>query len=361
MNDSNTELTIMLSQFGRHEFSGRFFAYLNETECSYPILYADGDADGFAKEICVKYKDTLNIQLVEYKQSQKFKDYFTMMVKGLETIKTPYVMLCDNDDFIVYSSIEKLLKFLRNNSDYVSAGSNMIHIQLDNFSSKHAGKTHTLCNAYTGHRIEEPLFSWEEQVNQTFLNFQPNFYNIHKTDVLLQVWREILESDFSDLTIMEFFYQLRVLSFGKQYTDPSIVHYIRQSGTGSWQGKTFNFSRELVYNNLPRDIRIVADRMAKICSGNFGEDYHRIYTAILDSYAQHLNNFLPHNVLRYRFPRIFKIKLSLLQILDKLPILARVRLFIKEFLLLRSLKRIMGQPYTHFIREVKTIKNIVTK
>jgi hypothetical protein len=83
----------MLFQIGWHEFSDRFFPYLGETECSYPILYADGDVDGSSQKIYEKYKDSLSIKLVEYEQSQKFKDYFTIMVKGLESIETPYFML----------------------------------------------------------------------------------------------------------------------------------------------------------------------------------------------------------------------------------------------------------------------------
>lgn len=354
-------LTIMLSQFGRQEFSDRFFAYLQKTSCPYPIIYADGDVDGFSADLCKKYKNDLDIKLVEYKQTQKFKDYFTMMVKGLEEVQTPFVMLCDNDDFIIYSSIEKLLTFLHSNPGYVSAGSPMIQMQLDNYSLNCRGKHATLINAYANYRIDEPADSWKDQVHNTFLDFQPNFYNIHKTEVLLQIWREILELDFSDLTIMEFYYQLRVPTFGKQHTDSSITHYVCQSGSGSWEGKTYDFSKELVNNNLPSDIRLMADRIGRICSKNFEEDYDNVYKAILDSYAKHLNNFLPHNVLRYRFPRLFNMKLSLVQIINQFRIINTLRFTIKEFRFKRSLKKIMGESYVQFMHEFKNIKTIIEK
>lgn len=359
MKDQNTQLSVMLAQFGRHQFSDRFFSYLKKTSCPYPIIYADGNADGFSSDLCQKYKSDLDIKLVEYKQSQKFKDYFTMMVKGLEAVQTPYVMLCDNDDFIIYSSIEKLLTFLNNNPSYVSAGSPIIEIQIDNFSTKHHGDKATLVGAYAHFRDEEPLPSWADQIHDTFIKFQPNFYHIYKREVLLEIWKEMLECNFSDLTIMEFYYQLRAPTLGKQYSDPSITHYIRQTGSGTWESQHYDFSRELVYNNLPKDIRLVADRMSKIYSEDFNEDNRNMYTTILDSYAEHLNNYLPHNVMRFRWPRLFDIKLSILKITNKFVILHNLKLLLKEFRFKRKLKKTMGNSYPWFIQEISNIKSII--
>jgi glycosyltransferase domain-containing protein len=359
MKAQTNQLTIMLAQYGRHQFSDRFFSFLQKTGCPYPIIYADGNADGFSVDLCKTYKDCLDIELVEYKQSQKFQDYFTMMVKGLEAVKTPYVMLCDNDDFIIQSSIEKLLIFLNNNPAYVSAGSPIIEMQIDNFSTNFTGKKSTLVGRYAHFRDEEPLPSWEDQINDTFLEFQPNFYHIYRREVLLKIWKEILECDFSDLTIMEFYYQLRAPTFGKQYSDPSITHYIRQSGTGSWESKDYDFSRQLVYNDLPKDIRLVADRIGKILSENFNEDYHAMYAKTLDSYAKHLNNYLPHNVMRWRWPRLFSIKISILKVTNKLTILHNLIFSMKEFRFQRKLKKIMGNSYLQFMQEIAQIKNIL--
>jgi len=359
MKDQNAQLTVMFTQFGRHQFSDRLLSYLHKTSCPYPIIYADGNADGFSKDLCQKYKDTLNIRLVEYKQSEKFKDYYTMMVKGLEAVQTPYVMLCDNDDFIIYSSIRKLLTFLDNNPSYVSAGSPITEIQVDNFSTNCKGDKATLVGSYAHFRDEEPLPSWEDQINETFLKFQPNFYHIYKREVLLEIWNEILESNFSDVTIMEFYHQLRVPTFGKQYSDPSISHYIRQSGTGSWESQDYDFSRELVYNNLPNDIRLVADKISKIYSKDFNENHRSIYTKILDSYAKHLNNYLPHNVLRFRWPRLFNIKLLIRKVTNKFIILHNLKLFLKELRFKSKIKKTMGNSYLQFIEEIAKIKSII--
>lgn len=357
----NPQLTIMLAQFGRHEFSDRFLSYLQSTACQYPIVYADGDVDGFSSNLVEKYKNSLQIQLIENKQTKKFKDYFTMMVKGLSAVDTKYVMLCDNDDFIIYSSIEKLLTFLNENPDYISAGSPITEIQVDGYSTKCYGKYPSIVGSYSHYRDHEPFNCWEEQVKKTFIDFQPNFYHIFKKEVLLQIWKEILELDFSDLTIMEFYYQLRALTFGKQYSDQSICHYVRQSGTGSWESKTYNFSKELVYNNLPLDIRKAAKKISTICNKNFSSDTQILYSAILDNYAEHLNNYLPHNVLRYRWPKLYKFKIYLIKVYHKLTYIRMAIFFLKEKKVLRVYKKTKTQSYDDFVREIKKIKQILKK
>tara|TARA_Y100001970_G_scaffold193673_1_gene235351 strand:- start:24 stop:1106 length:1083 start_codon:yes stop_codon:yes gene_type:complete len=352
---TSQDLTLVLSMFGRQEFSERFFKYLELTDCPYPIIFADGDVDGYGKNLVKKFSNSLDITHIEHKQTKKFLHYYEMQVKALSAVKTPYAMLCDNDDFIIYSSIKKLIKFLHNNTDYVSAGSPITQIQLDNFSTNCYGKYATLCTPYSHYRGEEPLNSWEEQVHKTFLDFQPSFYNIQKTSNLLTIWKEILELDLSDLTIMEFYYQLRVPTFGKQHADPSITHYVRQSGTGSWE-KNYNFSKNLVYNNLPEDIRKVAKKISYICEKEYSSNPQNIYSTILDSYSQHLNNYLPHNVMRYRWPRIYSTKIFIKNILSKLSLILKISFFLKELKVLNYYKKTKKSSYPQFIREIKKIK-----
>ena len=50
-----------------------------------------------------------------------------------------------------------------------------------------------------------PLDNWEDQFEQAILNFQPNFYNVFRTEGLKHIWSEILSLNFSDLTIMELY------------------------------------------------------------------------------------------------------------------------------------------------------------
>jgi glycosyltransferase domain-containing protein len=358
-NNSNllqdSKFTILLTQFGRQKFSDRFLGYLSKISATYPIVYADGDADGEGRLIYEKYQAQLNIKHLEHRQNIKFKDYFTMMVKALSEVKTKYVMLCDNDDFIIENGIHDLILFLEDNEDYVSAGSPTVNMQINNFSFDNFGDQIYFDSVYEHYRTEEPLLNWEHQVKESFLNFQPNFYYIFRTEVLLDIWKEILNINFTDLTIMEFFFQLKTLTHGKQYTFKNNLHYVRQTGTGTF-AQGYDFSDNLVRNSLPSDIRSLASNISSHCNS----DHHsseEIYESILTNYALSLNFYLPHNVLRYRFQRLFKIKVFILKVLNKFIFLKKINYLYRERKLIQKLKRFYGKSrYRMISAELNTIK-----
>ena len=356
-NDSN--LTLLLAQFGRQKFSDRFLGHLCELSSSFPVIYADGDADGEGKLIYQKYKRQLNIQHIEHRQNIKFIDYFTMMVKALSEVKTKYVMLCDNDDFIIENGINDSVLFLDDNQDYVSAGSPFLTMQVNHLSTDLYASNTYLNSVYQHYRTIEPLPNWEDQVKDTFLKFQPNFYYIFRSETLLEIWKDILKINFTDLTIMEFFFQLRALTLGKQYTLKNNAHYLRQFGTGTFH-KGYDFSDNLVRNNLPNDIRELANNI----SIHIAKDTNRreiIYESILTDYATSLNLYLPHNVLRYRFQRLFKIKIFLQKSLNKFQFIRHAQQIFKEKKLLNKLKRFYGkQRYEKVTLELRRIKKFLS-
>ena len=98
--NSSKDLTLVLAMFGRKPFSKRFFQYLKLIKCPYPIIFADGNADGYGQCLVEQFSDSLDITHIEHKQTEKFIHYYEMQVMALDAVKTPYSMLCDNDDFI---------------------------------------------------------------------------------------------------------------------------------------------------------------------------------------------------------------------------------------------------------------------
>ena len=337
----HSDLTLLLAQFGRQKFSDRFLAHLCELSASFPVVYADGDADGEGRLIYQKYKRQLNIQHIEHRQNIKFIDYFTMMVKALSEVKTKYVMLCDNDDFIIENGINDSLLFLEDHQDYVSAGSPFLTMQVNHLSTDLYASNTYLNSVYQHYRTIEPLPNWEDQIKDTFLKFQPNFYYIFRSEALLEIWKDILKINFSDLTIMEFFFQLRTLTLGRQYTFKNNAHYLRQFGTGTFH-KGYDFSDNLVRNNLPNDIRELANNISTHLATESLE-CENIYESILTNYAKSLNLYLPHNVLRYRFQRLFKTKIFFQNCLNRFPFLRYVQYFFKEKKLLNTLKKFYGK------------------
>ena len=127
MNKDNmlSNLTIVLCVYGRSEFSERFLKYMDKIGYYFPILVADGDDSPQLKNLIQQHKE-LDIKLVTFKQKEKYKDYYSMIVNALSEVTTEYSMLADNDDFVVKTGLNKLLHFLDNNPDYISAGTSLL-------------------------------------------------------------------------------------------------------------------------------------------------------------------------------------------------------------------------------------------
>ena len=276
------KLTIILPIFSRHEFSYRFLDYLVKIDYQSPIILADGIDEIVSQSIIEKYK-FLNISSIVYRQNEDFIDYYQMILNAIKNVKTEYVMLVDNDDFFIESSLKELILYLDKNSDYVSMGTEIIQFQIDNYSNATYGKNISFNKRYDYCRSEEPFTDLNANIESIFKTFQPNFYNVFRTEVYLKIWEEIVHENFSDPTIMEFYIMLRVLSLGKQKTFLNFTHYIRQSGSGN--SENYDFFESLLKYNLPNDIRKLINAVNKSSSKDLSLE-------IQQGYSNYVKDFL---------------------------------------------------------------------
>ena len=106
--------TLILLVKGRHEFTERWLIYMSNIKFKYDIIIADGKNDGITQKLIEKIncnKDLL-INFCKYDTNAGYKNYYEMRYDALSKVKTKYVMLCDNDDFILPGGIDELINFL---------------------------------------------------------------------------------------------------------------------------------------------------------------------------------------------------------------------------------------------------------
>lgn len=330
------KLTIILPIFSRHEFSHRFLDYLVKIDYQSPIILADGIDDMVSQSIIEKYK-FLNISSIVYRQNEDFIDYYQMILNALKNVKTEYVMLLDNDDFFIESSLKEIILYLDKNPDYVSMGTEIIQFQIDNYSNATYGKNISFNKRYDYRRSEEPFADLNKNVESIFKTFQPNFYNVFRTEVYLKIWEEIVLENFSDPTIMEFYIMLRILSLGKQKTLLNYTHYIRQSGSGN--SENYDFFESLLKYNLPNDIRKLINAVNQSSSKDLSLE-------IQQGYANYIKDFLlPRLKAKNKsiFQRLFN------KIINIHPF-AILKFQIKEFLIRKKFRN----SNTHKIKELQT-------
>ena len=307
---NNLSLTLILLVKGRNNFTERWLKYIDEINFKFPIIISDGANDGFVENLLNSYqfKNKINIQFKQFDTNSGFKKYYEMKRDTLKEVKTKYSMICDNDDFVIQNGLNQLINFLDSNEEYISASGKILNFEIDNWKLNTYGNLFFL-PAYEYTRYIDPLNNWSEQLKSVFNNFQPNFYNIYRTEYLKKIFEETADINFSDLTMNEFFIQLRSVTMGKSKI-LNCHHYLRQRGT-SQISNNFDFSSDLLKKNLPEDVRKLNKIFCEIVSHNKNEEKDHLSEIFEISFADYLRKTLAATMLRYRFPKLYKVKIFL--------------------------------------------------
>ncbi len=311
--------TLVLLTNGRHNFTERWLKYMHEISFNYKILIGDGSNDENTNKLVSKINNDkkLDIEVYNYNTLNSYEEYYKMEFEIISKVSTKYVMLCDNDDFIIKSGVEEVINYLEKNNQYISASGKIANFEINNYQFVDYGNKVNFIGFCLYQRKKEPLESFEDQIKSTFKDFQPNFYNVFKTEYLLQISKELTQLNFSDLVVNEFYIQLRAPILGKNIILENSCHYIRQRGTSSLSSG-YVFSIDLLKKNLPKDVRKMSEKISNLLSLNDNNKLAEYNTLILESYSNYLNFYLSNTTLRYRFKKLYKTKLFFLSIKNKL-------------------------------------------
>ena len=103
------KVTLIIPTYNRHNYLTRILDYYSNVNLR--ILVADSSQNEYP------FKNTYQIDYFHYPNYMPSKKLADIIQK----VKTPYVFMCADDDFIIPRAIEKCIKFLDKNSDYSSA------------------------------------------------------------------------------------------------------------------------------------------------------------------------------------------------------------------------------------------------
>ena len=335
--------TLVLLIKGRHEFTHRWLMYMKEIKFEHQIIIADGQDDDETKKMIdeINGENILSIRYYRYNTHAGYPEYFKMKNDILSKVETELVMLCDNDDFILPMGLNKQIIFLSENLEYISSSGRILNFELDNYNNSCFGKKINLLHPYQYHRLEEPGGSWKKYIDSIYTKFQPNFYNVFYVNHLKQISHELVELNVSDFIISEFYIQLRTASIGKSKIIGSTFHYLRQRGT-STISNNYEFTQELLKRNMPNDFRKMITKFAEILNKkNYKED---VKLHIQNSFSKYLNFYLAHTMLKYRFPKLYKVKIFMLHILNsRLIFLVDIFKTFRNFLIFKKISNLSNK------------------
>src|SRR3989344_7242697 len=126
---------------------------------------------------------------------------FHKIAEALDSVETEFCVCCADDDFITASGLEKAVEFLKNNKDFVAAHGNYVSFYTKS-SPRDNHEEFYWQPIYSSHSIESNLPS--ERLTDQFLNYKQTLYAVHRTDVLKNIYREIIANLDTEVKVLLF-------------------------------------------------------------------------------------------------------------------------------------------------------------
>ena len=259
------QLTLLVTLKDRAGFTERLYQYFKNINYPFPVIFADGSL-GDEHEIFFANaaQQDFDFSYVRFPPDLTFKDYYKKCFESLTLIKTPYVMVVDNDDFPIGEGQQEALSFLEKNADYVGCNGRVPGFSLSPDSHQPFGK-HILCMNYYSASMdvavpldqEEPV----ERIKAYLKDFYSIYYSIFRTESVLKTFQQIYKLNFSDLGIVELFFSYHQLAQGKIHTIDSTT-YMRQQGSSQSASSQKGWFDRLFYTNWLKDLKHCIDQVA---------------------------------------------------------------------------------------------------
>jgi len=165
----NELVTLIIILHNRHENLDRLLIYYNSF--SSPVIIADSSAEVHS------FKDSS----VSYKYLYTPGVSFTKKIEmALAEVKTPYIVMCADDDFIIPEGILQSVDFLEKNKDYTVAQGICINYKksIKNIGNVEFGRM------YVNHAVDISSDDPFMRLETLFNSYRSILYAVHRTDTL---------------------------------------------------------------------------------------------------------------------------------------------------------------------------------
>lgn len=291
----NNFLTILLQIRDNNEFTIRWLDFAYKLNCPFEIYIADGSIDNKIEKQLKKKKfsERLKIYYVYTGYDNDWTKYCSKILVALNNIKTPYILIADNDDFYNFKNIEKCIDNLNLNHEYVSCGGNVVHFNI--LDGDINGK-----NIKFNKQDKKPFINDDLLENlKLYLSNSTGgpYYYIHRKKIFKEGWKKNIDLNFRNPRMTELFMELYLLSFGKVNTLP-ITFYYRQygKGIGNSAGLSNNFIDEIVKFNWHKDINNIFDMVSLKVSKLNKRNVIEIKRELLDHFKVFLRPWLINSI-----------------------------------------------------------------
>jgi len=254
-------LTIILPLYDRYHYTRRWFEVNFDPEFLY--IVCDGGVESYDESI-ISSLENPNITYLRFPPDRIGRDFLRKILASIALVKTPYLMLADNDDFLSLRRIKQMIEELDKNPSF-----NGIHGKIGAFDELNNRYSEVLVeSARTTERISN--VTGIEAIELCLNGYRYFYYGIVKTSVQHHIYSTLLSAGCNNLYQAEIFQTLLLLGQGKVLWFPH-AFYFRQknpifSGAQSdilkgCRSPRFDFvldkSYETAFDNLCRRLAVL--------------------------------------------------------------------------------------------------------
>ena len=204
-----SEVTLLLTIYNRRKFTLRWIEFIKEFNCPFNIYICDGGNDKLIEKKLIKLaKNNLKIKYKKFTYYKNYKMFYEKFYLATRDIKTKYIYICEDDDFLIFNNIKKSKSFLDKNNDYTCSGGQSYNVEILQNNLLFARTEHKKNISFT----ENSKF---RRVLRVLNNMQSNFNCLHRASDLNKVFEMMHKSDFKNIYESELLFVLSSFYFGK--------------------------------------------------------------------------------------------------------------------------------------------------
>ena len=230
-------VTILLTIFNRVDYTKKWLDYAEQSNVPFKIFISDGgNIKNIKKKLNLK-KRNLDITYKKFKYYKNYNYMFEKFYLSVKQIKSKYIFIAEDDDYIFSNSILKSAKFLDKNRKFSCAkGINCLGDLISN-----NGKVLALTLRNEGMEKKKSLLSdfSDLRLIQYYKENHLSFYNaLHRRDSLLKTFKILNSRNFLNLFITELIFCLSVIYNGK-VARLNHIDYIKMDNTQLSSSRNF--------------------------------------------------------------------------------------------------------------------------
>jgi glycosyltransferase domain-containing protein len=335
------QFSLVITTYNRYPYLLRLLKYYRSFNFPFQIHILDSSSEEINSHELLEILDNTRIKYERFDPdifiSQKIG-------RGIEIVKTPFVGLCADDDFVIPSGINTCIDFLKENNDYSVASGKYLAHWVPSYS-KSANwipiylKDSDQCN-------DNPI----SRVKSHFLSYYSTFYAVHKTEVLKNAWQSAAKFT-TDFGLSEILPSAISVLYGKKKV-LDVVYSSREMHDSSWFEQDyikFLYSKEkmnLASLGLAEHIKIVL--------GNSSEESYKLAEECLYAYTNKQIDLL-NDEKKNQIKNLIKKLLRFLK-LSSIPQTYTKR---KHFYDLRKDKDLFIRGHSNVINEMSKISQVI--